>query len=586
MGLPVTFLFGAAVLLLHDFLGDGLPRPPHLARLLPFLLLVPLPWILLRWFAARTLGRAAGSPAPRRLRLLAGLLPLSVPLAYAGIVLGGDLVTVASAWAGDSTLVFLGVALLPLLVMEVSYRLAERRVAVQAARRGLALLAPVQLALLWLVVVPILVMAACADLIQFDRGLHVFATTTALGHLCGFAVTVVAMSILLPLLFRFLLPTSRRLPPALAEDLRATAHALGFPPRALLSLRTDMRMANAAMVGPLPWPRYLVLTDALMALLDPIALRGVVAHEVGHARAGHPGLLLLLFVVVPVLAFHAVWLWLFDASEVATLGAMAAVAVAALLLLRLVAHRFEYEADQLSAQALGGAGPCIEALRRVGDLWVRGSERSTLRHPSDRMRIAQMLRWQADADERRRFARAGRRLRRVIGATVLAAAVACVWAQAWMWPIDRAQLAFYTGDFAQARERLATLRHRANGPLDGMVADLQREVEAAVTLAPEGGTWEEVRDRLAVGGLERGLQVLRDGDASAALPWLSLALSRPHPEPWRQTLYLIGRAAADGDQASLRELVQHIRDLGAPAEVAQVVEVVQARVPPDPTGSR
>lgn len=580
MSLPITFLLGAAVLLLHDYFGDGLPRAPHLDRTLPFLLLVPVPWLLLRWLAAKTLDRRAGSIASRRLRLLVGLLPLSVPAAYAAMVLGGDLVGATTMLAGESSVAFLALALLPLLVMEVTYKVAERRLAARAAHQGLALFAPGQLALVWLVLVPILLMAALSDLTRTDRWLHVFATVTALGHLCSFLVTVLLMCVTLPLLFRVLLPTSRQLPAALAADLRDTAQALGFPPRAVLSLRTDLRVANAAMVGPLPWPRYLVLTDALMVLLDPFALRGVVAHEIGHARARHPGLLLLVFVATPVLCFHTAWLWFHDADTETLVVAAVVAVVAAFLLLRGIAHRFEYEADQLSAAALGGAGPCIEALRRVGQLWVRGHERSTLRHPSDRQRIEQLRRWEADPEERRRFARAGQRLRWSIAGLVLLAGVASVWAQVRLWPIDQAQLAFYTGAFPVAKERLAALEGRSQAPLDRMVDELAGEVDAALSLVPEGGSWSRVRGELATGGLERGLQLARSGDPAAAVPWLSLSLSGPRPEPWRQTLYLLAVAAKEGSTTDVARLASHLDSLGPPESVLAAAEAIQAAAGP------
>lgn len=575
MGLPVTFLIGAAILLLHDQFGESLPRQPHLSRVLPFLLLLPLPWLLLRWFAAKTLKRRPGSVASRRLRLLGGLLPFSVPLAYAAIVFGGDLVSIVASVARDSTLGFLVLALLPLLVMEVSYRVAEHRTAVRAANQGLALLAPIQLGLVWLVLVPILLMAGLSDATRAHRWLHVFMTSTALGHLCSFGVTVLVMSVALPLLFRFLLPTSRRLPPAIADDVHATAQALGFPARAVLCLHTDHRIPNAAMVGPLPWPRYLVLTDALMALLDPFSLRGVVAHEVGHARAGHPALLMLVFVVMPVLSFHAAWLWLYDVSGTTAILLLAGGLAAGIVCLRTIAHRFEYEADQLSAEALGGAAPCVEALRRVSRMWSRGNERSTLRHPADRLRIEQLHRWEHDPAERRRFAHAGRRLRRWIAFGVLLAAGACTWAQTWMWPLDAVQLAYYTGALPDAKRRLTKLSDRSNAPLVEFVDTLTLEVDAALELVPEGGTWESIQDRLTEGGIERGMRLLRAGDCKAAVPWLALSLSRPDPEPWKQTLYLIARAAADGDAARLPRLVAHLATLAPPEGVLQTVAGLQ-----------
>lgn len=571
MGLPVTFLIGAAILLLHDQIVEALPGPPQPGLLLPFLLLIPVPWLLVRWFAVRTLRFAEQRGTVRALRIAAVLLPFSVPLAYAAMVFGGRLPANVGAIVGESTTLYLLLALLPLLAMEVSYRLAERSTAVRAARRGILLLAPAQLSLTWLVLLPILLMALLSDATRAHRGLHVFLTATALGHLCTFALTVLVMSVMLPLLFRYVMPTSKRLPPGIADDVHATARALDFPPRSVLALRTDLRVANAAMVGPLPWPRYLVLTDALMALLEPFSLRGVVAHEVGHARAGHPGLLLLVFVVVPVLSFHAVWLTLYDASPSTLVLAAGGAFVLALLLLRWIAHRFEYEADQLSAHALGGAAPCIEALRRVGGLWSRGNQRATLRHPTDRQRIEQLLRWERDPAERARFARTGRRVRGAIGATLVAAVLAATWAQSRLWPLDRIQLAYSTGAFPEAKRRLDELGADVQAPFGPAIDELRRELDAAMLLVPEGGPWEQIRHRLAEGGIERGMRMLRQGDAEAALPWLSLALCRPDPEPWRQTAYLLARAAADGDRQRVRRLLDHLEQLEPPEDVRSAV---------------
>lgn len=571
MGLPITFLLGAAILLLHDQLCESLPGAATWHRLWPYLLLGPVPWLLVRSLGGRLRRQPGRSPLGRL--LLIRLLPWTVPALYAAMVLLGGLPPFALALAGDSSVLFLTVALTPLLVMEVSYRFGERVLVGAAARRGVVLPSALgQLPLVWLVVLPILVMAALADATRMHRGLHVFLTSTALGHLCGFLATVLLLSLMLPLLFRWLLPTSRQLPPSVAGEVHATARALGFPPRAVLALRTDLRMANAALVGPLPWPRYLVLTDALMAMLEPFALRGVVAHEVGHARAGHPGLLMVAFVVVPLLSYHGLWLWLHDADTTTIVATWLAIAIVALAALRLLAHRFEYEADQLSASALGGALPCIEALRRVGQLGAHSSGRGTLRHPADGRRILQLQRWEQDPHERARFARQGRYVRILIGAVAVLATIGCAWAQLRVWPVDRVLLAFYTGAFPEASVRLQELPPVVPPSLTELVADLRQEIDAARTLVPEGGPWEVVRDRLSAGGIERGVRRLSEGNAKAALPWLSLSLSRPENEPWRQTLYLLADAAAEGDHEHLNRLREHLASLAPPSEVWDAVK--------------
>ena len=102
------------------------------------------------------------------------------------------------------------------------------------------------------------------------------------------------------------MPTSRLLPGRHEASVAATVAALGFPRRSVLALDSGHRLVNAALVGPLRWPRYLILSDGILSLLDPFALRGVVAHEVAHARAGHPALLALVFVVIPLLLLQPV----------------------------------------------------------------------------------------------------------------------------------------------------------------------------------------------------------------------------------------------------------------------------------------
>jgi Zn-dependent protease with chaperone function len=568
-------LLGAAILLLHEQWNESLPGAATWQRLWPYLALIPLPWLLARAWGEVQRQR---TPRSRRVRSLARLLPLSVPATYAAMVHFGDLRGFAASWAESSALAFMVATLTPLLALEVGYRRGEQQAAAAASRAGVALPMPAgRLAIVWLVVLPIGVIAALADVTRSHRGLHVFLTSTALGHLCGWIAAVLLLSMTLPLLFVWLLPTTRRLPPNVAGEVHATARALGFSPRQVLALRTDLRVANAALVGPLPWPRYLVLTDALMALLDPFALRGVVAHEVGHARAGHPGLLLVAFVLVPLLCYHALWLWLHDAPTTTAIVAGGALLVLAVFALRLLAHRFEYEADQMSAAALGGALPCIEALRRVGQLAARATDRGSLRHPADQRRIAQLQRWEEDAGERARFARRGRLVRWFIAAVALLAVVGSAWAQLRVWPIDRVLLAHYTGDFPQARARLAELPPTLPPTMTKLVDELRAEVDAASALVPQGGSWDAVRDRLAEGGLEHGAKLLRDHDAKSALPWLSLALSRPSSDPWRQMLYLIASAAAKGDAQRLDRLRQHLASLQPPTEVWDVIKDLPAQ---------
>jgi len=133
-----------------------------------------------------------------------------------------------------------------------------------------------------LVLMPVVLFAAQQT---FGR----FAPETA-----GDPVTQVAGAVLVPVLF-VLLPLAVKpvlglvtLPQGAArERLERMARRLGFRYRDLLLWPTRGGMANAMVVGVVPWARYVIVTDRLLDGLDPDELDAVFGHEVGHVRHGH-----------------------------------------------------------------------------------------------------------------------------------------------------------------------------------------------------------------------------------------------------------------------------------------------------------
>ena len=103
-------------------------------------------------------------------------------------------------------------------------------------------------------------------------------------------------------------------------------------------------------------------------------------------------------------------------------------------------HRFEFEADQLSAEALGGASYCVQALHRVGELSPRTVHRSSFRHPSESRRIRHLYACEQDPAYRARFWRRGRWLRRIIGAAIAVAVALCVCTVTCNWSPARRML--------------------------------------------------------------------------------------------------------------------------------------------------
>jgi Zn-dependent protease with chaperone function len=576
---PLSFLLGLAILVLNTQFGNELPGQATLGSLAPFLVLVPVPWALARWNGSRLAGMLLRHRIPElALQLAVRLQALTVPAIYALLVFEGGLGDVAAALAPRSLLAQHALLLAPLIAMEVSLRLGER-----AATRRLELagsasapnIGPSRLPMTFFVLLPILAFSLVADLAFRDRRLEVFFGGTALGSSVGLLLLVFAFSLALPLFFRWTMPTSSTLPPHVAPDVLATVRALGFPERSVLSLATGHRVINAAMVGPLRWPRYLVLTDGIMSFLDREALRGVVAHEVGHARAGHPALLLVLFVCLPVLLLHPVLSIDFGGFDPLLLIALGvAIGVAAMIVVRWVWHTFEFEADARSVDALGGARPCVAALRRVGELYPLHRHKATFRHPSEDRRIAHLIAWEADPRYRARVQRRGRRLRVSIGLMVVLAIGVSAWVHGRLWAFDHATYLLYTGEFARARDALAAIEPAQPIVTEQDLVDLRAQADAALQLVPDvdAASWSDVAGPLASGAWQRAMDTFARDGPQAALPWLSLALADEGASPVERSLYLYCRAVREGDDARAASLREHLLRLGVPTELGKALD--------------
>jgi Zn-dependent protease with chaperone function len=99
----------------------------------------------------------------------------------------------------------------------------------------------------------------------------------------------------------------RPLPPGpVRSRLLATAERLGFRCNDVLLWDTRFTIANAMVTGPLPWLRYVVLTDRLIAEMTLDELEAVFGHEVGHVKHHHM-LFYFGFLMVSLTALAALW---------------------------------------------------------------------------------------------------------------------------------------------------------------------------------------------------------------------------------------------------------------------------------------
>jgi Zn-dependent protease with chaperone function len=87
----------------------------------------------------------------------------------------------------------------------------------------------------------------------------------------------------------------------LRDRLLGAARRLHFRCSNILQWDTHRGMANALVIGLLPWPRYVVFTDRLLEEFRPDEVEAVFGHEVGHVKHHHM-LYYLVFMVASIAA--------------------------------------------------------------------------------------------------------------------------------------------------------------------------------------------------------------------------------------------------------------------------------------------
>ncbi len=99
--------------------------------------------------------------------------------------------------------------------------------------------------------------------------------------------TVAAVFVTLPWTVRLLLGLRPMPDGPLRARLLASSRRLGFRCSNVLVWNTRSGMANAMVIGLLPWIRYVVFTDRLLEDFTPDEVEAVFGHEVGHVKHQH-----------------------------------------------------------------------------------------------------------------------------------------------------------------------------------------------------------------------------------------------------------------------------------------------------------
>ena len=203
--------------------------------------------------------------------------------------------------------------------------------------------------------------------------------------LWGFALVFGFQLLMIVLYPKLILPLFNKLTPLAAGDLRARLLALadrtGFRARTIQVMDGSKRSAhsNAFFTGFGRF-RRIVLYDTLVTQLAQPELEAVLAHEIGHYKRGHIPQMLALSAVLQLGGF-AILAWLGRSAWFNTAFGFPAAALAPTFLLfgllsglvafwfspllNLVSRRHEYEADAFARDAVGGAAPVVEALRKL-----------------------------------------------------------------------------------------------------------------------------------------------------------------------------------------------------------------------------
>ena len=320
---------------------------------------------------------------------------------------------------------------------------------------------------------------------------------------------LLGMVLLLPRILRDTWDTVPLPAGPMREQLEGLARRAGVRFRELLVWRTGHQMANAAVVGVTRHQRIVLLSDELLARLEPRELQAVFAHELGHVRRHHVAFF-LAWALVFLLGADLVATWLELADPLHAGGLLIAGLLPGYLAFGYLSRRFELEADLYSAELLGGPDDIVRALESVGG--THGRRLGSWRHFSTADRVAFLQRTTAEPHLAARLKRTLRKwsIAGLVGAVLVVALQ--VRELAKQYRHDRVVVALSLGRYADAARHL--LRLEAREP------ELERVVEDVSALAGPDGS-------VPMSGLEeRAERALRQGEAQVAVEFLRLAALR------------------------------------------------------------
>lgn len=155
---------------------------------------------------------------------------------------------------------------------------------------------------------------------------------------------------------------------ALRDRLLRAGRRQGFACSNIMEWNTQGAVANAMVVGILPWIRYVILTDRLIAGLTFDELEAVFGHEMGHIKHRHMlyylGFLLISLAVVvglcglasAYLPVRSGWAWQVD-EELAAVPDVGLLAAYIFVVFGFLSRRCERQADLYGCRTVSCARP-------------------------------------------------------------------------------------------------------------------------------------------------------------------------------------------------------------------------------------
>ena len=284
------------------------------------------------------------------------------------------------------------------LILRIPQRRLLRPHAWTEALREISIWTRWQAALAWL---PIAALYLARDMIA----LSVPPPWQTMASVIGLCLFFGGLLYAYPCLFNLILETSRLADPSLEVQLSDNEKAFGLPTTPIRVCHTDMRMANAFVVGMFPTSRRILFTDSLLRDFSPSEIAAIHRHELGHLVFRHLSMRLFCM-VCPILALTIVGMRIPPEQWTTTLAAQgyepwfvlgvllpAATIGYFLGVLTWLIRNAELEADILACSAPTGqisldrASDYQNALRKMAVWTPERYQRSSLTHPSIETRL-------------------------------------------------------------------------------------------------------------------------------------------------------------------------------------------------------